>query len=251
MRRLRNRKHSAYGTPSAISALLPSISRRIDLQIGMTVAEMPLALTSREQGFLEYHRMGEPEHNEFQQGNVALVKGRFEDAIASFLKHASKYPHERADTFAKIAECYKRTNIAVPGSSVTDEFTLVSKGNTRMAEYYYRCALKENPAHAPSLKGITAILPEGSEERLKIIEKLFQVQPDYLLTLELVHWNFKKANNPEQAYKWYLEAQKLKPRDREVYDCLQAVCRCLGKTDETTQWKRQWQDIYKQKRRLI
>jgi tetratricopeptide (TPR) repeat protein len=195
--------------------------------------------------------MAGPELNDFQRGNVALVERRFEEAIASFLKHVSKHPQESADAFAKVAECYMRSNVLVPSSSVPEEFTLVSKGNTRMAEYYYRRALKENPAHIASLKTLAAILPEGSEERLEVIEKLLKVQPDYLLTLELGHWHFKKANDPERAYKWYLEAQKLCPKDREAYDCLQMVCRSLGRMDESAEWKKRWEDIYKRKRRHI
>ena len=79
--------------------------------------------------------MAGPELTDFQRGNAALVKGRFEDAIASFLRHASKHPQESADAFAKVAECYKRSNVVVPNSSAAgEEFTLVSEGVRRVSD---------------------------------------------------------------------------------------------------------------------
>ena len=188
--------------------------------------------------------------NDLQRGNLLLIDKKYDAAIVCFLKHAEANHADRADAYAKTAECYVRHNILSKPVPVTDQFSLVSKGNLRSAEYYYKLALKENHAHFPSLKGLVKILPEGSEARLEAMEKCLRVQPDYLITLELGSWYFK-VKNCQRAYTLYLEAQKLNPKDRSCYDCLQKVCHALGNENEASSWKKCWDEIQKRKRRSI
>lgn len=191
-----------------------------------------------------------PRLTKLQMGNHRLAAKEYAAAIKLFHAHADEVPDDAATAFARIAECYRRSN-ALPHPIVVEPgITLVSQGDFASAEYYYRLALNRNPDHFASLKGLAHLLPEQSVERLQCMERAVDLQPDTVMLTEIGDFYRGPRKNPQRAYNFYLRAQTHKPKDRTAYDRLQVVCRELGRNDEADEWAKRWEAIYATKPRV-
>jgi tetratricopeptide (TPR) repeat protein len=183
-----------------------------------------------------------------QLGNQRLAARDYAAAIELFLAHADEVPTDAATAFAKVAECYRRSNALPHPRVVAPGITLVSQGDLSSAEYYYRLALERDARHFSSLKGLAEVLPERSGERLRCMEQAVDVQPDTIMLTEI--GDFYRRSDPTRAYGFYLKAQAHKPKDRTAYDRLQTVCRELGRNDEAQEWAKRWDAVHATKPRV-
>lgn len=189
-----------------------------------------------------------PTLTKLQLGNQRLVAKDYADAIPLFLAHAEEVPDDASTAFAKVAECYRRSNVLPCPKDVAPGTTLVSQCDFASAEYYYRRALERDPRHFSSLKGLADVLPEQSDERLRCMEQAVDLQPDTVMLTEI--GDFYRRTDPSRAYGFYVKAQAHKPKDRTAYDRLQAVCRELGRNDEAEEWAKRWDAAYATKRKV-
>ncbi len=179
-----------------------------------------------------------------------MIAKRYEAAIKSFLRHARKHPNDKPKAYAKIAECYLRSNRLKFPDIIAEGIMLISQGDSRSAEYYYRLALKNNPKHFSSLRGLAEILPNDSTERCLFMEEALTVQLDTCLLIDLGDYYRSVCNDYDHAYGLYAKAQTHAPKDKTAYLRLNDLCQRMGRNDEAKEWSRRWQEASIRKRRF-
>jgi tetratricopeptide (TPR) repeat protein len=166
------------------------------------------------------------------------------------LRHATTLPNEAAQAYAGAAECCLRSNVLETPVPVALGIALVSQGERRAAEYYFRLALKADPENAKALWGLSELLPESSDERQELLERSVAGQPGTLNLVALGDYYRSTVKNLERAYALYKQAQEHSPRDQTAYLRLSDICRRMGRPDEAKDWTRRWQEAYSRKRRV-
>ncbi|MCC9645026.1 hypothetical protein LOC71_22340 [Rhodopirellula sp. JC740] len=188
--------------------------------------------------------------NEFQIGNRCFVTKDYETAVVHFLRHAKSRPSDAADAYASVAECYRRCNSLTEPEELLNGFTLVSKGDLKSAESYYRLALKHDPSNIKSIRGLVDILPEKSEERLALLESAVELQPGTLVLIDLGDFYRTHRKDYQRAYELYCKAQNHAPRDETAYRRLNDICRRLERPEEAKDWSERWKEAKKSKRNV-
>ncbi len=143
-----------------------------------------------------------PKLTKLQLGNQRLAANDYTGAIKLFLAHANEVAKQAPTAFAKIAECYRRSNRLERPKVVAPGVTLVSEGDLASAEYYYRLALEKDRHHFASLKGLANVLPGDSEERLRCLEGAIDIQPDTLMLTELGD-SYRRRGDAARGYEFY------------------------------------------------
>ncbi len=187
---------------------------------------------------------------DLQRGSQLLVAQNYDEAIEMFLRHARKNPDDKSKSYAKIAECYLRTNMLKEPEEIASGITLISQGNRRSAEYYYRLALQHNPRHFTSLRGLADVLPQSSTERCEILEKAVSIQPDTVMLIDLGDFYRSVQKNYDRAYETYKNAQSHAPKDQTAYLRLDDLCRRMGRDDEAKEWSGRWKEAKARKKRF-
>ena len=183
-----------------------------------------------------------------QLGNRCLVAKDYAKAISHFLKHVESHSEEAADAFASVAECYRRSNALTAPIPSDSGVTLLSKCDLQSAEYYYRLALQSDSNHIKSIRGLSELLPDKSEERLEYLELAAKLQPGTLTLIDLGDFYRTHRKDYNRAYDVYCRAQKHAPRDETAYRRLNDICRRLDRADEAKEWSERWKQAKKQKR---
>jgi tetratricopeptide (TPR) repeat protein len=187
---------------------------------------------------------------DLQQGNRCLVRKDYESAVEHFLRHAQSQPEERATAYVQVAECFLRSNTIAQPKAVAPGVTLVSAGDQRSAEYYYRLALQADPDHFGALRGLARVLPDAAVERLSVLERAVSLQPNCLILIDLGDFYRTHRKDFPLAYDTYRRAQEQSPRDKTAYQRLNDVCRRLGRVDEAAEWSARWKQAQPLKRRV-
>lgn len=190
-----------------------------------------------------------PRLTKLQLGNQKLAAGDYVRAIELYRAHAEEAPEQAATSFAKIAECYKRSNRIDHPKQVAQGITLVSEGDLASAEHYYRLALQEDANQFASLKGLAEVLPKDSPERLQCLERAVELQPDTLMLIELGDL-YRDAKDFSRAYETYRKAQAHKPKEQTAYLRLEEICRELGRLDEAREWADRWRIACSMRRKV-
>lgn len=188
--------------------------------------------------------------NDFQLGNRCFVAKDYETAISHFVRHAKSQPSDAADAYASVAECYRRCNVLTAPMETMQGFTLVSKGDLKSAECYYRLALEADPNNIKSLRGLADILPEKSDDRLVLLERAVDLQPGTLALINLGDFYRTQCKDYNRAYELYVQAQKHAPRDETAYRRLNDICRRLERSDEAKEWSDRWKHAKNTKRNV-
>jgi tetratricopeptide (TPR) repeat protein len=187
---------------------------------------------------------------DFQQANRCLVTKDYGQAIRLFLRHATNFPNEAGQAYAGAAECCLRSNAIEASVPVAPGITLISQGDGRAAEYYFRLALQVDPKNAKALWGLSVLLPESSEERRDLLERSVAAQPGTLNLVALGDYFRSTVKDLERAYSLYKQAQEHSPRDQTAYLRLSDICHRMSRSEEAKDWTRRWQEAYSRKRRV-
>src|SRR5947208_1500541 len=99
---------------------------------------------------------------DFQKANRLLVAKDYRRSLELYLQHAEKCPAEAAQAFASAAECCLRSNIIQAPVPVAPGIALVSQGDRRGAEYYFRLALQADPKCPKALWGLSELISKSS-----------------------------------------------------------------------------------------
>ena len=186
--------------------------------------------------------------SKFQDANRQLVAGNVHDAIRLYVAHGAECPSDAAKAYTKAAQAALRSNIISQPVELENGVTLVSQGDLRGAEVFFRRALGANDKYVPALLGL-ARLVEDRVEKIVLLEKALSFRPDLLAFLELGEC-YCAAGEMDKAYAAFKRAQEHNPLDRGGYDGLQKVCRALGRDDEAREWAAAWSAAYARKPRL-
>jgi tetratricopeptide (TPR) repeat protein len=186
--------------------------------------------------------------SDFQEGNRKFVAKDYEAAIRLFLCHAAACPNEAGQAYARAAECCLRSNIIAAPVPTAPGVNLVSRGDRRGAEYYFRLAIQADPNNVAALFGLAEILPDGSAERHDLLERSVATQPGTLNLVALGDYYRSVAKDPDRAYALYQQAQSHAPRDQTAYLRLNDICRKMGHPDEAKDWSRRWKEVSDRKR---
>lgn len=187
---------------------------------------------------------------DFQEANRHLVAKDYSRAIQLFLRHAKDCPSEAAQAYSGAAECCLRSNVIDVPVPVAPGITLVSQGDCRAAEHYFRLALQADHKNAKALWGLAELLPESSEERRELLERSAAAQPGTINLLALGDYCRSNLKNLERAYELYRQAQQHAPRDQTAYLRLNDICRRMGRSEEANEWSERWQETKSRKRRV-
>ena len=187
---------------------------------------------------------------DFQQANRCLVAKDYEQAIRLFLRHAKNIPSEAGQAYAGAAECCLRSNVIKVPVPVAPGIELVSQGDMRGAEHYFRLALQSDSKNARALWGLSELLPESSDERRELLERSVAANPGTLNLVALGDHYRSIAKDLDRAYSMYKQAQDHSPRDQTAYLRLSDICRRVGRSEEAKEWARRWQEAYSRKRRV-
>ncbi len=187
---------------------------------------------------------------DFQEANRCLVAMDYPRALHLYLRHAEVCPTEAALAYAGAAECCLRSNIIQAPISVALGIALVSQGDRKSGEHYFRLALRVDPKNVRSLWGLSQLLPDSSEERRELLERSVAVLPGTLNLVALGDYYRSRVRDLDRAYALYQQAQEHAPRDRTAYLRLNDICRRLGRLDEAKQWTLRWQEAKSRKRRV-
>jgi tetratricopeptide (TPR) repeat protein len=152
--------------------------------------------------------------------------------------------------YAQVAECFRRSNIIAQPQPVARGVTLVSAGDRPSAEYYYRLALQSEPDHFAALRGLAEVLPEGSDERLSVLERAAALQANSLILVALGDFYRSHRKDFTRAYESYRRAQEQSPRDETAYRRLNDICRRLGRPAEAAEWSERWKEAKATKKRV-
>lgn len=187
---------------------------------------------------------------DFQQANRCFVERNYEKAIRLCLRHAANVPNEAGKAYVGIAECCLRSNVINDPVSVAPGIMLVSQGDLRGAEYYFRLALQADPENARALSGLSELLPDSCDERLELLERSVRVLPTTLNLVALGDYYRSQLRDFEHAHSLYKQAQEHAPRDQMAYSRLSNLCRRMGRPEEAKEWTQRWQEAYTRKRRV-
>jgi tetratricopeptide (TPR) repeat protein len=187
---------------------------------------------------------------DFQQANRCLVAKDYPRAIQLFLRHAMECPSEAAQAYSGAAECCLRSNIIGVPVTVAPGVTLVSQGDLKAAEHYFRLALQADQKNAKALWGLAKLLPESSEERRELLERSVAAQPGTLNLVALGDYYRSNLKDLERAYMLYRQAQEHAPRDQTAYLRLNDICRRMSRPEEAKLWSVRWQEAKSRKRRV-
>src|SRR5262245_12527595 len=187
---------------------------------------------------------------DFQQANRCLVAKDYEQALRLFLSHATNFPNEAGQSYVGAAECCLRSNVIAVPVPVAPGIALVSQGDRRAAEYYFRLALQADPKNAKALWGLSELLSQSSDERRELLERSVAGQPGTLNLVALGDYYRSTVKDLERAYALYKQAQEHSPRDQTAYLRLNDICRRMGRPEEAKEWTRRWQEAYSRKRRV-
>jgi tetratricopeptide (TPR) repeat protein len=187
---------------------------------------------------------------DFQQANRSLVAKDYSRAMQLFLRHAKECPSEAAQAYSGAAECCLRSNVIDIPVPVAPGITLVSQGDHRAAEHYFRLALQADQKNAKALRGLAKLLPESSEERRELLERSVAEQPGTLNLVALGDYYRSNLADLERAYLLYRQAQQHAPRDQTAYLRLNDICRRRGRDEEAKEWSARWQEAKSHKRRV-
>jgi len=187
---------------------------------------------------------------DFQLGNRCLVQKDYVKAVELFLRAAQTRPEERATAYVQVAECFLRSNTLAQPTTVAPGITLISAGDRRSAEYYYRLALQADPDHTSALAGLARVLPDQADERLFLLERAASLSPSYMILLDLGGFHRTHRKDFPLAYDMYRRAQEQNPRDETAYRRLNDICRRLGRADEAEVWSARWTQVKTTKRRV-
>src|SRR5262245_60215931 len=187
---------------------------------------------------------------DFQEANRCLVAKDYQRALQLFVQHADTCPAEAAKAYAGGAECCLRSNIIQAPVTLVPGVVLVSQGDRRTAEFYFRLALKADAANAKALWGLAELVPESSEERRDLLERSVSIQPSTLNLVALGDYYRSNHKDFERAYSLYQQAQAHAPRDQTAYLRLNDICQRMGRPEEAKGWSQQWQDAKSRKRRV-
>jgi tetratricopeptide (TPR) repeat protein len=194
--------------------------------------------------------MSPPQLTDLQHGNRCLVDKDYVRAVECFLRHAETHPEDRAVAYVQVAECFRRGNSLPQPVPFANGITLVSPGDRRFAEYYYRLALQPAPDHFSALRGLADVLPENTEERLTILERAATLQPNSLVLVALGDCYRSQRKDFARAYETYRRAQEHSPKDETAYRRLNDICRRLGKPEEAAEWSARWRQAKATKKRV-
>jgi tetratricopeptide (TPR) repeat protein len=189
------------------------------------------------------------ELTDFQRGNRFLVAGAYPQAIEAFQRH-EKCPAEAAQAYAAVGECCLRSNILTEPIPVVPGVELVSQGDRRSAEAWFRRALACDANNVRALWGLAELLPEKSSERLDLLERSVAVQPGILNLVALGDYCRTHLKDLQRAYALYCQAQQHAPRARTAYDRLKDICRRLGRGGEAKEWGQRWKETNERRRRV-
>ncbi len=178
---------------------------------------------------------------DYQLGNQMLAAKKYEEAIAHFVRHAERVPADAARAFERAGVACQRSNALPSPVEVAPGLTLVSQGNRERAEAFFRLALERAPSHPRSLKGLASVLATSSDERCAVLERLVEVQPDFMALVDLADFYRSHRKDYARAHDLYVRAQNLSPGDRTVHVKLQDICKKLGRPDEAEEWRRSYQ----------
>lgn len=187
---------------------------------------------------------------DFQQANRFLVAKEYQRAIELFLRHAETCPAQAADAYAAAAECCLRCNTVQQPVPVAPGVTLVSQGDRRGGEMYFRLALQADPKNARALWGLAGLLPKASSERRELLARSVAAIPGTLNLVALGDYCRSQLGDHQRAYDLYRRAQEHAPRDQTAYLRLNDICRRMGRPDEAEEWGRRWRDAKHRKRRV-
>jgi tetratricopeptide (TPR) repeat protein len=185
---------------------------------------------------------------DLQMANRCFVAKDYTKALRLYVRHAETCPAEAALAYAGAAECCLRSNIIDEPIPILPGITLISEGDLRSAEHYFRLALRADPQNTKSLSGLSELLPKSSIERRELLERLVALQPGTRSLIALGDYCRSQLNDIERAYSLYRSAQEHAPRDQTAYIRLSEICQLLGRSDEANEWNRRWNDAYASKR---
>jgi len=184
----------------------------------------------------------------FQEANRLLVAKDYPGAVRSYLLHAEGFPAEAAQAYAGAAECCLRSNIIQAPISIASGISLVSQGDLRGAEYYFRLALQADPKNAKALWGLSELLSDSSDERRELLERSAAVMPGTLNLVALGDYYRSRLKDFDRAYTLYRQAVEHAPRDQTAYLRLNDVCRRLERPEEAKEWSSRWKEAKSRKR---
>jgi len=187
---------------------------------------------------------------DFQLGNRCLVAKDYARAIEHFVRHAASVPAEAAKAYAAAGECCLRTNILPAPVPVAKGVQLVSQGNLRGAEHFFRLALAADPDNVRALWGLAELLPGASNERLALLERCIAVAPGTLNLIATGDFHRSHRKDFPRAYEYYRQAQAHDPLDGTAYKRLNDICRRMGNKDEAAAWSERWREAYAGKPRV-
>lgn len=186
----------------------------------------------------------------FQEANRCLVKKEYSRALDLFLRHVEECPSEAAKAYSGAAECCLRTNVIKSPIAVAPGVTLVSQGDLRNAEHYFRLALQADPKNLKALSGLACLLPKSSEERLEVLERSVALHAGLMNLVDLGDYYRSQRKDLERAYSLYRQAQESSPLAKTAYMRLNDICRRLGRLDEAKEWSERWREAYSRKPRV-
>lgn len=186
--------------------------------------------------------------SKFQEANRLLVTGKAADAIRLYGEHAKECPDEAAKAFTKAAIASLRMNIIGEPIEIEPGSTLVSQGDRRSADVFFRRALAANDAYVPALLGLAEIV-DDLDERIVLLERALAIRPDLGGYLGLGE-AYIAAQKLDAAYDAFRKAQQHNELDGGGYDALQRVCRMMGREEEAEKWSCAWKTAYARKPRV-
>jgi tetratricopeptide (TPR) repeat protein len=175
--------------------------------------------------------------NNYQRGNVLANQRRYEEAIDAFCTHAREVPSEAAKAWTRAGECSEFANVLPGPVAVADgAMTLLSQGDRRGAEQFFRRALTSDPDYPRALRGLAKTLPDTADERREVLERALAVSPDLLTILELGDFHRTVRRDYAKAQELYERAVAHTPQDKSAYLKLIDLCRRSGRPDEAASW---------------
>lgn len=185
----------------------------------------------------------------YQRGNRHFVAKQYPEAIEAFAAHAEEHPADAADCLERIAACYVRTNVvSAPRPIAGTPLSLVSAGNTELAEHYFRRALEINPKHLAALRGLADLPCISKDEGAGLLERAMALQPNYLSLCDLGDY-YRSKKNWGRAEELYRQAHESNPRDKGAYDKLADLFVRSGRKAEAAEWRAKWKAMDAQRGR--
>jgi tetratricopeptide (TPR) repeat protein len=156
-------------------------------------------------------------------------------AIAFFLKKAETASEGQARQYVMAARACLAKHMETKKNATGDLMTRL--GETERAETYYRKALEVDPRSFPALTELAGLLGRKHAESPQLMERAALVHPHPFFLLAVGDFYRDDVKNNEKAYLWYLKSHDAAP-SKEARRRLAAVCKSLGKLDETKRWNK-------------